>query len=116
MNALRNQVKLIGNLGRMPEVKTFEGGRKMARLSLVTNERYKNSAGETINEATWHSLVAWGRPAEIAEKYLAKGKEVVVTGKLVNRNYTDKDGNKKYVTEIEVNELLLLGRKKNAVG
>jgi single-strand DNA-binding protein len=116
MNAFRNQVSLIGNLGRMPEVKTFEGGRKMARLTLVTNEVYKNNNGEIVKNATWHSLIAWGRSAEKAEKYLTKGKEVMVKGKLINRNYTDKDGNKKYVTEVEIDDFYMLGRNAEVVG
>jgi single-strand DNA-binding protein len=116
MNAFRNQVSLIGNLGRMPEVKTFEGGRKMARLTLVTNEIYKNNNGEIVKNATWHSLIAWGRSAEKAEKYLTKGKEVMVKGKLINRNYTDKDGNKKYVTEVEIDDFYMLGKNAEVVG
>ena len=115
MNALKNKVQLIGNLGQIPEVKSFDGGRKMARISLVTNERYKNASGELVNEATWHTLIAWGKTAEIAEKYLEKGKEIAIEGKLVNRNYMDKNGVKKYVTEIQVNALLMLGLTKKAV-
>ena len=115
MNALKNKVQLIGNLGQIPEVKTFDGGKKMARISLVTNERYKNASGELVNEATWHTWIAWGKTAEIAEKYLEKGKEIAVEGKLVNRNYTDKNGIKKYVTEIQISELLMLGLTKKAV-
>ena len=102
---------MIGNLGNAPEVKTLESGKKMARFSVATNESYRNAKGEKVTETTWHNLVAWGKVAEIAEKYLTKGKEVAVEGKLINRSYTDKDGNKKYVTEVEVNELLMLGSK-----
>lgn len=111
MYALKNKVQLIGNLGNAPEVKTLDGGKKMARFSLATNETYRNAKGEKITETQWHNMIAWGKVAEIAEKYLTKGKEVVVEGKLVNRNYTDKEGNKKYITEVQVNELLLLGEK-----
>ena len=93
-----------------------EGGRKMARLTLVTNEVYKNNNGEIVKNATWHSLIAWGRSAEKAEKYLTKGKEVMVKGKLINRNYTDKDGNKKYVTEVEIDDFYMLGRNAEVVG
>lgn len=114
MYALKNKVQLIGNLGNAPEVKTLDGGKKMARFSLATNETYRNAKGEKITETQWHNMIAWGKVAEIAEKYLTKGKEVVVEGKLVNRNYTDKDGNKKYITEVQVNELLLLGEKAKA--
>jgi len=111
MYALRNKVQLIGNLGNMPEVKNTENGKKLARFSVATNESYRNTKGEKVTETQWHSLVAWGKVAEIAEKFLNKGSEVAVEGKLIHRNYTDKEGNKKYVSEVQVNELLLLGSK-----
>lgn len=111
MNNLRNRVQLIGNLGNEPEVKTFDSGKKMAKLTLATNESYKSQSGETIKETQWHSLVAWGAQADIAEKYLEKGKEVCIDGKLSNRSYTDKEGVKRYVTEIVINEILMLGKK-----
>ena len=114
MYALKNKVQLIGNLGNAPEVRTLDGGKKMAKFSIATNETYRNSKGEKVTETQWHNMIAWGKVAEIAEKYLTKGKEVVVEGKLVNRNYTDKDGNKKYSTEVQVNELLLVGEKGKA--
>ena len=111
MYALKNKVQLIGNLGNAPEVKTTESGKKLARFSVATNESYRNAKGEKVTETTWHNLVAWGKVAEIAEKYLNKGSEIAVEGKLINRSYTDKDGNKKYITEVQVNELLMLGSK-----
>lgn len=111
MYALRNKVQLIGNLGNAPEIRTLESGKKMARFSMATSEVYRNAKGERITETQWHNLVAWGKLAEIAEKFLTKGKEVAVEGKLVSRSYNDKEGNKKYVTEIQVNEMLLLGTK-----
>jgi len=111
MYALKNKVQLIGNLGNAPEVRTLESGKKMARFSVATNENYRNAKGEKVTETQWHNLVAWGKVAEIVEKFLTKGKEVAIEGKLVNRSYNDKEGNKKYVTEIQVNELLLLGVK-----
>ncbi len=111
MYALKNKVQLIGNLGNAPEVKTLDSGKKMARFSVATNENYRNAKGEKVTETQWHNLVAWGKVAEIAEKFLIKGKEVAIEGKLVNRSYSDKDGNKKYITEVVVNELLLLGVK-----
>ncbi|MFZ9388237.1 MAG: single-stranded DNA-binding protein [Chitinophagaceae bacterium] len=111
MNALRNKVQLIGNLGNAPEVRTLEGGKKMATFSVATHEDYRNSNGEKVKETQWHNLVAWGKLAEIVEKYLSKGKEVAIEGKLVSRSYNDKEGNKKYSTEIHVNELLMLGGK-----
>jgi len=111
MYALKNKVQLIGNLGNAPEVKTLESGKKMARFSVATNESYRNAKGEKVTETQWHNLIAWGKVAEIVEKFLTKGKEVAIEGKLINRSYNDKEGNKKYVTEIQVNELLLLGAK-----
>ena len=111
MNALKNKVQLIGNLGNAPEVKTFDGGKKVVKMSIATNESYKNKKGEKVTETFWHNLVAWGKTADIAEKYLNKGSEVAIEGKLTNRSYTDKEGKKKYVTEVQVNELLILGPK-----
>jgi single-strand DNA-binding protein len=111
MYALKNKVQLIGNLGNSPEIKTFDGGRKMARFSMATNESYRNAQGERITDTQWHNLIAWGKLADIAERFLEKGKEVAVEGKLVNRSYQDREGNKRYITEIQVNELLLLGSK-----
>lgn len=111
MYALKNKVQLIGNLGNAPEVKTLESGKKMVRFSVATHESYRNAKGEKVTETLWHNLVAWGKIAEIAEKFLTKGKEIAIEGKLIHRSYNDKEGNKKYVTEVQVNELLLLGAK-----
>jgi single-strand DNA-binding protein len=113
MNALKNKVTLIGNLGNDPEMKMTDGGYKLAKVSLATNESYKNGKGEKVTETIWHNLVAWGKTAEFMTKYLQKGSEVVVEGKLINRNYTDKTGVKKFVSEIQVNDLLIVGTKKN---
>jgi single-strand DNA-binding protein len=110
MYALKNKVQLIGNLGNAPEVRNTESGKKLVRFSVATNEQYKNAKGERVTETQWHNLIAWGKLADIAEKFLVKGTEVAIEGKLVNRNYTDKEGNKKYITEIQVNELLMLGK------
>src|ERR1035437_1124397 len=114
MNALRNKVQLIGNIGMAPEVKTLDGGKKLAKMSIATNESYKNAKGEYVKETQWHNLIAWGKTAEVIEKILKKGSEVAVEGKLINRNYTDKEGVKRYITEIEVHELLLIGGNKAA--
>lgn len=111
MFALRNKVQLIGNLGNAPEVRNTESGKKLVRFSVATNESYRNAKGEKVTETQWHNLIAWGAIAENAEKVLVKGAEVCVEGKLINRNYTDKEGNKKYITEIQVNEFLKLGGK-----
>ncbi len=114
MYALKNKVQLIGNLGANPEVKTLEGGRKLARFNVATSETYRNAKGDKVTDTQWHSLVAWGKVAEIAEKYLKKGSEVAIEGKLITRTYNDKDGNKKYITEVQVNEVLMLGEKAKA--
>ena len=111
MYALKNKVQLIGNLGNNPEIKSLEGGKKMAKFCIATNESYRNANGEKVTETQWHNLVAWGRIAEIIEKYLMKGSEVAVEGKLTYRSYNDKEGQKKYFTEIQINELLMLGEK-----
>ena len=111
MNALRNKVQLIGNLGQTPEIRTTDSGKKLAKFSMATNEVYRSSTGEKVQETQWHNVVAWDKVAEIVEKHLNKGTEVAIEGKLIHRNYNDKDGNKKYVTEVQVNELLLLGSK-----
>ena len=111
MNALHNKVQLIGNLGLDPEVKLLDGGKKLAKVSIATNETYKNAKGERVTETQWHNLIAWGKTAEIVEKFLKKGSEIAVEGKLINRNYTDKEGIKRYVTEIEVSEVLMLDSK-----
>ena len=110
MNALRNKVQLIGNLGMDPEIKVINEN-KLAKVSIATNESYKNAKGELIKETQWHNLIAWGKTADIMDKYLKKGSEVAIEGKLINRNYTDKEGVKRYVTEIQVNEVLMLDKK-----
>ena len=111
MNALRNKVQLIGNLGIDPEVKAFEGGKKLAKFSLATNEYYKNAKGEKVTDTQWHNLIGWGNTANYIEKFLKKGMEVAIDGKLINSNYTDKDGVKRYVTEIQINEVMILSSK-----
>ena len=114
MYALKNKVQLIGYLGNAPEIKNTESGKKLARFSVATNENYRNAKGEKVTETTWHNLVAWGKVADIAEKYLIKGTEVAIEGKLISRSYDDKDGKKKYISEVQVNELLMLGSKPKA--
>jgi len=111
MNTLRNKVQLIGNLGNNPEVITLESGKKLAKFSIATNDSYKNASGEKITDTQWHNVIAWNNTAEIVEKYLTKGNEIAVEGKLTSRSYENKEGVKKYITEIVVNELLMLGGK-----
>jgi len=108
MNSLRNSVRLVGNLGMDPEVKNFDTNKKLARLSLATSESYKNDKGEKVTETQWHNLVIWGNQAKFAEENLKKGDEVAVEGKLTNKNYIDKDGNKRHFCEVVVNEFIKL--------
>ncbi len=110
MNTLRNKVQLIGNLGNDPEIINLESGKMLAKFSIATNESYKNANGEKITDTQWHNIVAWGKTAEIVEKYVAKGKEVAIEGKLTTRAWEDKDGMKRYVTEVVCNELLMLSK------
>ncbi|MCL9809642.1 single-stranded DNA-binding protein [Flavobacterium luminosum] len=110
MNALRNRVQLIGNVGQEPEIKIIEGGKKLAKLVLATNEVFYNEKGDKVTDTQWHNVSAWGKTADIIEKYVSKGKEIGIEGKLTHRTYEDKDGNKRYFTEVIVNDLLLLGK------
>jgi single-strand DNA-binding protein len=112
MSTLKNKVQLIGNVGQEPTITTLESGKKVARLSLATNENYKNSNGEKQTDTNWHTAIAWGKTADIIEKYVTKGKEIAIEGKLSSRSYDDKDGNKRYVTEVVINEILLMGSNK----
>jgi single-strand DNA-binding protein len=114
MYALKNKVQLIGNVGKAPEVKTMAAGKKMAKFSIATNESYKNAKGEKITDTQWHNVVAWGKVADLVEKYVQKGIEIAIEGKLLNKQYTDSDGNKRFSTEIQINELLLLHTKASA--
>ena len=111
MNTLRNKVQLIGNLGMNPEVRDLESGSKMAKFTLATNESYTNKEGDRITDTQWHNIVAWGKTAELMDQLLAKGKEVMIEGKLTSRSYDDKEGVKRYITEIVANEFLLLTPK-----
>lgn len=111
MSTIKNHVQLIGNVGIEPTITNLESGKKVARLSLATNENYKDSNGEKQTDTNWHTVVAWGKVAEIIEKYVTKGKEIGVSGKLKTRTYETQDGNQRYVTEVEANEILLLGSK-----
>ncbi|QTD36421.1 single-stranded DNA-binding protein [Polaribacter batillariae] len=111
MNSLRNKVQLIGNLGNDPEIITLESGKKLAKFSLATNESYKDASGQKVDNVQWHNLVAWNKTADIIEKYITKGKEVAIEGKLTSRSYETKEGEKRYITEVVVNELLMLGNK-----
>jgi len=111
MTNLRNRVQLIGNLGTAPEIKDLDGGKKLAKLSIATNETYRNQKGELIKDTQWHNVIAWGKTAAIVEDYLDKGAEVCISGKLTSRSYEDAEGNKKFISEIVMQDLLMLGKK-----
>jgi single-strand DNA-binding protein len=111
MSNLRNNVQLIGRLGKSPEVKQLESSKFVANVSIATNDIYKNAKGEKVIETQWHNLVAWGKNAENFQKILNKGDEVAIQGKLTHRSYEDKDGITRYVTEIVVNEFVKLSNK-----
>ncbi|WP_321375148.1 single-stranded DNA-binding protein [uncultured Draconibacterium sp.] len=113
MNALRNSVRLLGHLGEDPKVRRLESGKIVANFNIATNEIYRDSNGNKQTETTWHRLVAWGKNAEVAEKYLKKGKEIAIEGKLTNRQWEDKNGEKQYMTEVVINSLLMLDKAAN---
>ena len=111
MKSLRNSVQLIGRLGKDPEVKDFGAGKTKASFSIATTDSYKNAKGEKVEDTQWHNLVIWGKLATVAGKYLKKGAEVAIEGKLVHRIYEADKGEKKYFTEINVNDFVMLGGK-----
>ena len=108
--SLRNKVTLIGRTGKEVEIIQFENG-KLAKVSLATSDYYTNALGEKVEETQWHNLVCNGKLADLMEKYVEKGKEIAVEGKIVYRNYDDKEGQKRYITEVRVDQLVLLGSK-----
>ena len=111
MKTLRNRVQLIGNLGNDPEIINTDNGKKIAKFRMATNEVFKNSEGEKETNTEWHRVVCFGKTADIVESYLTKGKEVAIDGKLTHNSWEDKEGNKRYNTEVVCNELLMLGNK-----
>ena len=112
MNTLKNKVSLIGNLGFDPEVREIAKGRKVARISVATNDSYKNASGERVTDTQWHTVVAWGQTAEMVERLLRKGSPVALEGRLVHRSYETKDGTKRYITEVVLNNFQLLAGKR----
>jgi single-strand DNA-binding protein len=108
MNSLRNKVQLIGNLGNNPEVKVLNNNRKMVRLSLATTDSYRDADGKKITDTQWHNIVAWGNVANIIEKYMKKGDEIAVEGRLIHRSYEDKSGTTKYISEVVINDVVML--------
>ena len=113
MTTLRNSVQLIGRLGTEPKTFEFDGGKMKTTFSLATSDYYKNKEGDRVEETQWHNIVAWGKTAKVASEYLKKGKEIALEGKLVNRSWEDKNGQKHYITEIVANQILMLDKKAN---
>ena len=111
MISLRNSVRLVGFLGSKPDVKTTSTNKKIARVSIAINETHKNDKGEKVEETQWHQLVMWDYHATFAENFLDKGSEVSLEGKLNSRIYTDKEGIKRFITEIIVNDIFLIAKK-----
>jgi len=110
MNALRNKVQLIGRLGQDPEIINFSDGNKMAKFSLATDDSYKDKNGNKVDRAYWHNVVVKGGLVNVVENYITKGKEIAVEGKLTNRSYETSSGEKRYITEVICNELLMLSK------
>ncbi len=114
MSSIRNKVQLIGNVGQTPELTNLDNGKKVCRFSLATNEVFKAKNGEKTQKTDWHNLVVWGRNAEIIQRYAAKGQQIAIEGKLTSRSYEDKQGVQRYITEVNVSELVLLGNHKES--
>ena len=106
---MKNRVQLIGHVGQEPEIKSLESGR-VANFTIATNESYTHAKGEKVEQTEWHRVSAWGKTVDIIEKLLTKGSHVAIEGKLTHRSYDDKDGNKRYITEVVANELVLLSK------
>jgi len=106
-----NKVVLIGNAGQDPEVRHLDSGVAVANFNLATNENYKDKSGERVTQTEWHRIVLWRGLAEVAEKYVKKGELLYIEGRLRTRSWDDKDGNKRYTTEIYADEMKMLGRK-----
>jgi single-strand DNA-binding protein len=108
MNNLKNRVNLIGYLGMNPQVRETSNGKKMAKFTMATSETYRNSKGDKVTETQWHNIVVWGNQAAYAEKYMEKGQQVAIEGKLTHREYKDTKGEKRFITEVVVHEILIL--------
>lgn len=110
MSTMRNTVQLVGNVGQDPEIRNLEGGKKVVNFNIATSDSYKNEKDERVEQTEWHRIVAWGNSAEIIEKFVVKGNQIGIVGKLTHRTYDDKDGIKRSITEVLVNEVLLMSK------
>lgn len=114
MRNLRNSVSLIGHVGKEPEIIKFDNGNQLAKFSLATTESFKNKKGEKSSQTHWHNLVVWGKLSQVVAKYVSKGKQICIEGRLSSRAWEDQQGQKHYATEILVHDILLLGKAKSA--
>jgi single-strand DNA-binding protein len=111
-----NKVQLIGYIGKDPEVSTISSGMKVAKFQMATSESYKDKSGTKVEKTEWHNIIAWGSHADVIEKYLKKGKQIYVEGKLTTRSWDDKkSGEKKYITEIVLLSFSFLGKKDDSI-
>jgi single-strand DNA-binding protein len=108
-----NKVILVGNLGKDPEIRTLESGTKVANFSLATTESYKDKTGNRVDQTEWHNIAVWRGLADVAEKYLKKGQQIYLEGRIRTRSWDDKDGVKRYTTEIVADTFTMLGVKKS---
>ena len=106
-----NKAILIGHLGKDPELKYTQAGKAVANFTMATSEKWKGQDGQQQEDTTWHNIVAWGRQAEVIKEYLHKGSQAYVEGRIVNRSYDDKDGNKKYISEVVVSQVEFLDKR-----
>ncbi|MDD5307147.1 MAG: single-stranded DNA-binding protein [Deltaproteobacteria bacterium] len=111
-----NRVILVGNLGKDPEVRFTQGGTAQCKFSMATTESYNNNVGERQERTEWHNIVVWGKQAETVGKFLAKGRQVYVEGRIQTRSYDDKEGKKRYITEINANRVIFLGGRGDGGG
>jgi len=111
-----NKVSLIGNLGRDPELRFTQGGRAVANFSMATTDSWQDKEGNNQERTEWHKIVVFGKLAEICNQYLSKGRQIYIEGRLQTRDYEDRDGNKRYVTEVVANEMIMLGGRGDSGG
>ena len=111
-----NKAILIGNLGKDPELRFTSGGKAVCTFSLATSERWSSADGQKNESTTWHNIVAWGKQAETIKEYLSKGRQVYIEGRIANRSYDDKEGNKKYISEVVVTNFSFIGNRGDSGG
>lgn len=116
MKSIRNSVRLVGNLGKDLELKDLGAGRSYVKGSVAINNSYQNAKGEMVKETQWHNFTAWGKTAELMSKALNKGSELMIEGQLSSRSYQDKDNQTKYITDVVVDEFIVLNRARNTSG